>query len=232
MTAWPSPSALLQPANAPNRRLAAAAVLALLLASALCVFVAPLALPDSYSWRANAISEAAAQGLHSAWITRLGFVLFGAAVIWLAQLQRPVWARGTCWMQLGFGLAMLGTAAFSHKPWLPGVAFDPFEDFLHSVTASGMGFAFIAGVLLRLMQRPRGELVNKLFDGFALAVATAMPPLGQVWPSTAGLLQRSMFVVAYLWFAHEALAARGAVDPFGPSDRPALPAAHEGHHAG
>lgn len=212
----PSPGLLLQPAPALNRRLAAAAVLALLLASAMCIFVAPLALPQAYSWRAHAISEAAAQGLHAAWITRLGFVFFGVAVVGLALLQRAAWARATYWMQLAFGLAMLGTAAFSHKPWLPGVAFDPFEDWLHSLTASGMGLAFIAGVLARLWQRPRRELANKLFDGIALGVATAMPPLGLLWPSTAGLLQRTMFVVAYLWFAQEALAARGRAAAPGP----------------
>jgi hypothetical protein len=172
------------------------------------VFTAPLAMPDSYSWLSNAISESAAQGVEAAWIARLGFVLFGCAVLWLVSFLRPVWARGTYWMQLAFGVCMVGTAAFSHKPWLPNVPFDSFEDFLHSVTATGMGFAFSFGVVARLLQRKHGEASRKAFDGVALVVATAFSPLGELWPSIAGLLQRVMFIVAYLWFAHEALTAQ------------------------
>lgn len=202
---------LLEPVDAPPLRVAAWVVVMLLAASAGCVLVAPMAMPDGYSWLSNAISESAAQGLHAAWIARLGFVLFGCAVVWLAVTLRPVWARGTYWMQLAFGVFMLGAAAFSHKPWLPNVPFDLFEDFLHSLTATGMGFAFSFGVLARLLQRKRGDVSSKLFDGVALLVATLFSPLGALWPSVAGLLQRLMFVVAYLWFAHEALAARSLV---------------------
>ena len=102
---------------------------------------------------------------------------------------------------------MVGTAAFSHKPWLANVPVDPFEDFLHSVTATGMGFAFSSGLVARLLQRENGERLKKASDVIALVAATTLSPLGELWPSIAGLLQRMMFGVAYLWFAQEAVTA-------------------------
>jgi len=100
---------------------------------------------------------------------------------------------------------MLGTAAFSHKPWLADVASDTVEDFLHSLTATGMGFAFTLGVIVRLLQRKREEQRQRSYDLIAIVVATVLPMAGGFMPSVAGLLQRTLFVIAYLWFIHEAL---------------------------
>jgi hypothetical protein len=198
---------LLAPCGPERPRHTPAGVVLVLFASATCVLAAPLSMPDSYSWLSNAISESAAQGLHSAWIARLGFLLFGCAVLWLAVFLRQVWARGTAWMQIAFAIFMFSTAAFSHKPWLANIPYDPFEDFLHSLTATGMGFAFSLGVVARLLQRKSGERLKKAFDIIALVAATTLSPLGELWPSIAGLLQRMMFGVAYLWFAQEAVTA-------------------------
>ncbi|MFM9884651.1 MAG: DUF998 domain-containing protein [Burkholderiales bacterium] len=202
-----APHILLQPLGTSSARFTVLGVLLLLAASATCVLAAPLAMPDGYSWLTNAISESAAQGLQSAWIARLGFLLFGCAVLWLAAYLRSIWARGAYWMQVAFAICMIGTAAFSHKPWLANVPLDLFEDLLHSVTATGMGFAFSFGVVARLFQRGNGEHLKKALDVIALVAATSLSPLGELWPSIAGLLQRTLFGVAYLWFAYEALAA-------------------------
>lgn len=206
-------TALLEAPAAAAVPLAPIAVVLLLLASAVCVFAAPLAMPSPYSWWTHAISESAAQGQRSAWIARLGFYLFGGAVLWLALGLRAAWPRATGWMQITFALCMFGTAAFSHKPWLPGVPFDATEDLLHSITASGMGFAFALGALARLLQRGKGETARRIVDATALLAAGALSPLGELWPSIGGLLQRLMFAVAYLWFAHEALNPRSAKRP-------------------
>jgi hypothetical protein len=203
---------LLEPSGAPRFRFAAPGVVLLLVASASCVLVAPWAMPASYSWLSNAISESGAQGVYSAWIVRLGFLFFGFSVLWLAAFLRPNWARSTYWMHRVFGMCMIGTAAFSHKPWLTNVPFDPFEDFLHSVTATGMGFAFALGVVGRVLQREESEILKKAWDVVAIIAATALPPLGELWPSIAGLLQRTLFLVAYLWYAHEAVTARSISD--------------------
>jgi hypothetical protein len=100
---------------------------------------------------------------------------------------------------------MIGTAAFSHKPWIAGVPFDALEDFLHSVTATGMGFAFCFGVVARFVRRTRAELLNRALDVLALVAAATMPIVSAVFVGSGGLIQRAMFVVAYLWYGTEAL---------------------------
>ena len=113
-------------------------VLSLLILSAAALLLAPLSLPEGYSWIVHSTSESAAQGLKGAWVGRLGFLLMGFAVLWLADIARPKWGRWGSILLGCFGVMMLATAAFSHKPWLPDVAWDPFEDLLHSLTATVM----------------------------------------------------------------------------------------------
>jgi hypothetical protein len=200
-------TALLVPLSTVNRRFLVWLVVILLVASGAFVLVATAAMPEPYSWRTHSISESAAQGLLNAWIARFSFLCFGGAVLLLSILQREVWARSTYWMHLAFAVAMLSTAAFSHKPWIPGVPVDEFEDFLHSVTASGMGFAFCFGLIARFLQRGRNELAARTLDVIAVVVATTMSPLAALFPNNGGLIQRVMFTVAYVWYASEALSA-------------------------
>lgn len=196
---------VLQPPGILRAEYVRSGIVMLLVSSAFCVYLSPLAMPTGYSWLSNAISESAAQGLRHAWITRLGFILFGLGVLWLSLFRRATWARGVYWMHLAFAVFMLGTAAFSHRPWLVGVVSDPVEDFLHSITATGMGFAFAIGVVGRLLQRQKSETYQKIFDLVAILAATLLTPVGAAIPSFAGVLQRTMFAVAYLWFIQEAL---------------------------
>ena len=177
----------------------------LLVVSAMLVLAAALAMPDAYSWRSHSISESAAQGLRHAWIARLAFICFGSAVLVLSLAMRQTWSRVAYWMHLTFAASMIGTAAFSHKPWIAGLPFDAFEDVLHSVTATGMGFAFCLGVIARFVQRNRMELLNRALDVLALVAGTGMPMLSAIFLDCGGLIQRAMFVVAYLWYGTEAL---------------------------
>jgi Protein of unknown function (DUF998) len=202
-------TALLVPLSTVSRRFLVWLVVFLLVASGAFVLVAAAAMPEPYSWRTHSISESAAQGLLNAWIARFSFLCFGGAVLVLSILQREVWARSTYWMHLAFAVAMLSTAAFSHKPWISGVPVDEFEDFLHSVTASGMGFAFCFGLIARFLQRGRNELATRTLDVIAVVIATTMSPLAALFPNNGGLIQRVMFIVAYVWYASEALSASG-----------------------
>lgn len=201
-------SLLLEPSKPMSRPMAVRWVVLLLAGSAACLVGASMLMPAPYRWLANAISESAAQGQRGAWLARLGFLQFGVAVLWLVALRRVSWARATTWMLTAFALFMVGTAAFSHRPWLPGIAFDPVEDALHTLTATGMGFAFSFGVAARLMQPRPQDAWGRAGDAVALIAASALPPTGMLWPHYAGLLQRVLFAVAYAWFIREALAAR------------------------
>lgn len=195
----------LLPANELSSQTVKVLVPLLLLISATLVFVAPMAMPASYSFISNVISESAAQGLQGAWIARLGFLFFGLGVMVLSLSQRKAWVVGAYWCHVTFGLCMLATAAFSHKPWLVSVPYDEMEDLLHSFFATAMGFAFSFGVLIRLLQREKHERNNKLFDIVALVAATAIPLIGWYLPTVDGLVQRVLFVIAYIWYAAEAL---------------------------
>lgn len=196
---------LLRPAAAVHPFKVGAAVVVLLLASAVLVVVAALVMPAPYVWRVHSISESAAQGLQHAWIARLGFLGFGFAVLVLALACKPHWGRAAFWSHGAFAGLMLATAAFSHKPWLPGVPVDATEDLFHSITATAMGFAFALGVAARLFERRRGQAGWRTLDAIALLAAALLSPIGALVPDIDGLLQRVMFGVAYLWYACEAI---------------------------
>lgn len=203
---------LMRPTGEPRLRALAAAVIPLLALSALLVLLAAYAMPDGYSWRLHSISESAAQRQHGAWIARLSFLCFGAAVLVLSLCMRGRWPRLTYWGNLVFATSMFGAAAFSHSPWAPGEAADQFEDFLHSVFASGMGLAFCVSVVARFVHRCPRANIGRSLDTFALVVATLLPLLLASASSIGGLAQRFMFAVAYVWFGREALFALSIVN--------------------
>lgn len=173
-----------------------------LAAALVCLGAAPLLLPDSYDWIHNGVSESAAQGISGAWLARLGFVLFGLAVITLSLIVRTTWTVIATGAHLVFGISMLGVAAFSTRPWTPNVAFDRTEDQIHSVFATTMGFAFIGGVVAVMIVHLRRGATGWPGDVVALVVATSVPLAmsSEIW----GVLQRCMFLTAALWYAREA----------------------------
>jgi len=177
----------------------------MLVLSGTSLLVAPLLMPEGYSWVSHTTSESAAQCINSAWLARLGFLLFGLAVIWLAAINNLTWARGAVWLHKSFGVFMTATAAFSHKPWVADAAFDSVEDVLHSFTATAMGFSFVFAVLLRLVQREKQEHVGRILDIIAIIAATGIPILMFYQPMLDGLFQRFMFLIAYIWYGKEAL---------------------------
>lgn len=179
----------------------------LLILSALALLLAPLNLPASYSWLRHTTSESAAQGVVGAWLARLGFLIFGLTVLWLAGRFLDNWPRPVRWLHGAFGLFMVGTAVFSSRPWLPNLPYDPVEDALHSFTATAMGFAFAIGVGLRLWHRQNGRW-GRVLDVAAVAASVAIPLAMSALPNWDGLLQRGMFATAYLWYGYELLSKR------------------------
>lgn len=178
---------------------------ALLLAlSALALGAAPALMPPSYAWLRHTTSESAAQGVPGAWLARLGFLLFGLAVLWIASRSRRAWSMPTRAMHLGFGVLMIATAAFSTRSWEPQTPFDPAEDALHSFTATVMGFAFALGLGLRLPTRERDRLGQAL-DVLGMLAAVILPLAMGALTDWTGLLQRSMFGIAYLWYGLEGI---------------------------
>ncbi len=174
-------------------------------ASVLALALAPLLLPADYSWIAHTTSEAAAQGTEGAWLARLGFLAFGLGVIWLTTRVGGRWGRWGVGFHSSFGVFMVAAAVFSARSWNPATPFDRTEDLLHSVAATAMGFAFAFGVLAVLLRRRgRGGGVHGV-DLVAIAASIVIPLAMTAWGEGAGLLQRGMFGIAYLWYGREAL---------------------------
>ena len=176
----------------------------LLIGSALALTAAPAAMPDTYSWIRHTTSESAAQGVSGAWIARLGFLLFGLAVAWLAVDDRRAWPPITRGALVAFGVSMVATAAFSTRPWWSGAAFDPTEDLLHSITATTMGFAFAIGLAAHAVTR-RGDRARLAVDVLGITASVVLPLAMSILPDWAGLLQRLMFAIAYAWFIVDVL---------------------------
>ncbi len=175
-------------------------VVGLLLASFLALLLAPTQMPASYNWLHHTTSESGAQGVTGAWLARLGFLLFGLAVLGETAVLHKIWPFPVRFFLGAFGVFMTAVAAFSARPWLPNLPFDPVEDWLHSFAASGMGFAFALGVGVRWWQR---QAKARLVDLGVVATAVFIPLAMSLLPDWAGLLQRLMFTIAYLWYGLE-----------------------------
>lgn len=160
-------------------------------------------MPTDYSWTAHFVSESAAQGVEGAWLARLGFFLFGMGVLWLAPKQRGEWGRWATRFHRSFGVFMIAAAVFSTRPWDPRMPYDPTEDLLHSIAATGLGFSFTFGVVAIVIRRMNDELPVRWFDGVAIAAMIALPLGIVIWTDLAGGLQRLIFIVAYVWYGRE-----------------------------
>jgi hypothetical protein len=187
-------------------RTAAVAVVLGLAGSATALLLAPTFMPDSYSWLAHTTSESAAQGVEGAWLARLGFVMFGLSVLLLAAVTRRNWGFAGAALHAVFGACMLATAVFSTRSWVPDAPYDPTEDTLHSIAASAIGFAFALGIVAVVLRARRTRLQRWWLLDLAAVLASVLLPLGMLLqPDAAGLLQRSMFAIAYAWYVTESL---------------------------
>ena len=184
---------------------AAVGALVCLAASAVALALAPALMPASYSWVAHTTSESAAQGVAGAWLARLGFLALGLGVLALSGPAWQLWGRLATGLHVAFGVLMVAAAAFSARPWESDVPFDATEDVLHSVAATAMGFAFAFGVVAVGWRTWRAAGRWRWRDATAV-VASVVFPLAMVGvDGYAGLLQRPIFVVAYLWYGAETL---------------------------
>lgn len=59
--------------------------------------------------------------------------------------------------------------------------------------------------VLMMVHGPERSIPRRVLDVAALAASVTIPLSMGAWSGSAGLLQRLMFLVAYLWYAIEAL---------------------------
>ena len=132
--------------------LATGIAVVLLAVSLASIALAPMLMPDSYSIVTHSVSESAAQRINGAWLARAGLLLLAFAVLLIAALVQDWGAWGRLTHRV-YGVGLVATAAFSHRPWEP-IPFDAFEDTLHSVAATAVGVAFVVGVTIVAFRRP------------------------------------------------------------------------------
>lgn len=189
------------------------AIIGALLVSIICLVLAPYALSVDYSVLSHTTSEAAAQGTDGAWLARTGFFLFGLGVFWLS-ISKRTWALSARIVHGAFGILLVAAAVYSHRPVIEGVGYDQFEDTLHSIAATSMGFVFAFGVLIVGWRRVSGW---KVIDFLALGASILVPLAMLSTTGWDGLWQRAMFAIAYVWYIVEAVDTHRstALDAFG-----------------
>jgi hypothetical protein len=178
--------------------------LVFLAAAALCLALAPLAMPADYSWVTRSISESAAQGIDGAWVARAGFLLMGLGTVLTALASADRWRTPGAVLLGLYGVLMMSAAALSTQSWRPDAAYNALESTLHSTAATAMGCCYALGVLAVLLA-DRGMPTPQRVLGLGAVASSVAVPLGMVAaPSIAGVLQRAMFAVALVWLAVEA----------------------------
>lgn len=187
-----------------RQRLTSSAVVTLLIASAGCVAAAPLLMPASYSIVKHSVSESAAQTVEGAWLARAGLLLLGFAVLVLAARGGHRWGLWGRVAHRGYGVAIIASAAFAHMPW-ETVRYDEFEDLLHSIASFAVGFAFVGGVITVSVRRGEAWSGARVFDVFVVAAGLIIPMVMFNVTGIAGLVQRLMFALAYVWYGIEAV---------------------------
>lgn len=174
------------------RAIAATGIAAIMLAA----IIAPFASHPDYSSIRHSLSELAGQGMPNAWIMRAGFVAFGTAVL-VASLMRLRSSPAVFGPLAAFGAAMLAAAIWSHLPIAPLTGGSMYEDELHSLAATGMGIAFALACGARLWTRRQFGL--DWLSATGLLVSVAIPMIMFQTPEIAGLVQRIMFLVSFVW---------------------------------
>jgi len=162
------------------------------------MLVGPFIAPAGFNWIKHTTSQQAGQLVAGAWLMRLGFVAFGLGILFdsTTRLRAREWQNSLFWF---FGLSMVLVAVFSHRPIDPSLVYDMSDDWLHSFFATVMGFAFGFGVAWRMFtMRQRRDL---LLSAIAAAASIVLPIAMWQLPDHAGLLQRTMFLISYIWFA-------------------------------
>jgi hypothetical protein len=185
------------------QRTLAAAGLTMLTAAGLAIAAAPSLMPESYSWVRQVVSDTASQGTEGAWLTRSAFVLSGVSVMMLAVISGPIWGTWARASHALYGVLVLGLASFSRRAWT-GSSFDAFEDLVHSGLAIVAGVVFTVAVVLVAVKRRRPSGMTRLRDWTTVTVMALLPLVMLSVLDVAGLAQRVMVVVGFLWYGTEA----------------------------
>lgn len=160
------------------------------------MFVLPFYSADTYSIIKNTTSHLGAQSTPNAWIMNAAFVLVGISCVLEAWLH-----LGRFWFHKIllsiFGLSLALTGIFHHAPIIEGVIFNSFEDKLHSIFATIVGFSFaIYAMSSAFIEKAVRYRIIDIAVGFT---ATILSVLMSYLPNYSGIWQRAIFIISFLW---------------------------------
>lgn len=165
-------------------------------AMVVAIVIGPAVSHPAYDSIRHSTSELAGRNMPGAWLMRGGFALFGASVAVAATLRARANPARTAAL-VGFGIGMIAAAFWHHDPIDPALGSNAIDDQRHSIAATTAGIAFTIAVLAQLAQHgwPRRDWLSWL----ALAASALLPAVMFIWPETAGLWQRLMFLISFAW---------------------------------
>ena len=160
------------------------------------MFVLPFYSADTYSIIKNTTSHLGAQSTPNAWIMNAAFVLVGISCVLEAWLH-----LGRFWFHKIllsiFGLSLALTGIFHHAPIIEGVIFNSFEDKLHSIFATIVGFSFaIYAMSSAFIEKAVRYRIIDIAVGFT---ATILSVLMSYLPNYSGIWQRAIFIISFIW---------------------------------
>jgi len=162
----------------------------------LAIFILPFYSAKGYSIIKYTTSQLGAQNSPNAWIMNTVFILLGISCILESWFHlKGYWVHKTLLTIFGSGLILV--AFFQHAPIVDGTPYSHLEDTMHSIFSTVVGtsftvFAFSAAYIEKTNRR------RALALGVGL-VAIVLSMLMFSVVDFAGLWQRIMFIISFIW---------------------------------
>lgn len=168
-----------------------------MIVSLIMLSLAPLAVAGDYSLFDHTLSESGGQGLPGAWAHRVGVLVAAASVLTMTSLSRAVWSRTTRNLMRVYAVALVGLVVFPESAW-DGRPYDQTVAALHTVSGVVGAVAFTLVALSVASTRTADRAKKKLFD-VVVAVSVVMIPQVMLFAPGAGVWQRLMVLLGYIW---------------------------------
>lgn len=165
----------------------------------LVMLLLPLWSFEGYSVVEHTTSHLGAQGSPNAWVMNATFLVVGVAGQFAGWRKLGSHPLALLLLSL-FAISLVLTGLYRHAPVIEGVEANDFEDRRHSLfaTTTGIGFVAFAVSMAFISRVSRDRAIAAVVAGAATLLSLAMA----VWPDLAGLLQRAMFLMAFVWLIY------------------------------
>lgn len=165
----------------------------------LVIFILPYFSSESYSIFKHTTSQLGGQNMPNAWILNVIFVFLGlSSVIASWRYLSSFWLQKI--LILVFGVALIGTAIYSHSPIEQHLPANDFENYMHSIFAKITGYSFTSfAVAMAFIFKERTQILIALVVAILDTILSAT--MFQL-PAVTGILQRAIFITSFGWLGY------------------------------